>query len=370
MWKYFACVALLTFALANLAHAQPAALAEKMILEQAPAQQSAPTTQPAQSPAQLPTLAQVLSNTRLGKLARGDMRDMSLADLKDPIFWIDTIRDLVVAILTLIPRLLLAVFFLVLFWVFYRAIRRVVLGSMKRAHVDPSIQDMMGYLIKWTVMGFGIVIACNQIGIQIAALLTGFSIVGLAIGFAAQETLANFIAGVVIFWDKPFRVGDWIEIDHTFGQVQRITFRSTRLLDLDGEAVVFPNTFMLANKLSNHTTHPATRISVPIGIAYSQSIEHARRVLLGTITGDERILQDPAASVFVAACADSSVNLVLSFWIADESLAIKIRYEYQEKVKRALDEAGISIPFPHMQLMIEETPALDKLTGASLRKAG
>src|SRR5207237_7371420 len=123
-----------------------------------------------------------------------------------------------------------------------RAIRRFALGSMTRAKVDESIRDMLIALIRWTVMGFGIVIACNQLGIPIVAMLTGVSIIGLAVGFAAQETLANFIAGIVIFLDKPFRVGDWIEIENTFGQVRRVSFRSTRILNLDGEVIVLPNT--------------------------------------------------------------------------------------------------------------------------------
>ena len=81
---------------------------------------------------------------------------------------------------------------------------------------------MLGHLIKWSIMGFGLVVACNQIGVQIAALLTAAGVIGLAVGFAAQETLANFIAGIVIFWDKPFAVGDWLTIQQTFAQVQRV----------------------------------------------------------------------------------------------------------------------------------------------------
>src|SRR5207248_10041526 len=126
------------------------------------------------------------------------------------------------------PRVIVALLFIVFFWLIYRAVRRVVLGSMGKAAVDPSIRDMLAHLIKWSIMGFGIVIACNQIGIQIAALLTGVGIIGLAVGFAAQETLANFIAGIVIFWDKPFKIDDWVEVDGTFGRIQRVTFRSTR----------------------------------------------------------------------------------------------------------------------------------------------
>jgi len=368
----------------SLAMAQPMVIAKEFLEAQpAAATQPAPTTAPAAGAAtpstfiitqqptagsqQPMTLTQVLANTRLGKLAQGEQ--VSLNDLRDPAFWIDTVKDLVVALVGFIPRIIVALMFLLIFWVIYRAIRRVLVGSMAKAHIDPSIRDMLGHLVKWSVMGFGVVIACNQIGVQIAALLTGVSIIGLAIGFAAQETLANFIAGVVIFWDKPFRVGDWVEIDGVFGQVQRVTFRSTRILDLDGDAIVFPNTYMLSHKLANHSSHHLTRVNVGIGIAYKDSIQAAREVLLGLVKADNRIVTDPAPSVVVDECASSSVNLKLRFWIAEESLSIKLRYEYLEKAKEALDRAGISIPFPHMQMLVEDTPALDRFSGAMLKRA-
>jgi len=368
----------------SLAMAQPMVIAKEFLEAQpAAATQPAPTTAPAAGAAtpstfiitqqptagsqQPMTLTQVLANTRLGKLAQGEQ--VSLNDLRDPAFWIDTVKDLVVALVGFIPRIIVALMFLLIFWVIYRAIRRVLVGSMAKAHIDPSIRDMLGHLVKWSVMGFGVVIACNQIGVQIAALLTGVSIIGLAIGFAAQETLANFIAGVVIFWDKPFRVGDWVEIDGVFGQVQRVTFRSTRILDLDGDAIVFPNTYMLSHKLANHSSHHLTRVNVGIGIAYKDSIQAAREVLLGLVKADDRIVTDPAPSVVVDECASSSVNLKLRFWIAEESLSIKLRYEYLEKAKEALDRAGISIPFPHMQMLVEDTPALDRFSGAMLKRA-
>ena len=314
------------------------------------------------------SITETFRKTQLGQLFEGK-RKVTLEDVKNPVFWIDTVRDLIVAVISFIPRILVALLFLVLFWGIYRAVRRVVVGSMSKAAVDPSIRDMLGFLIKWAIMGFGIVIACNQIGVQIAALLTGVSIIGLAVGFAAQETLANFIAGIVIFWDKPFKVGDWVEIEGTFGQVRRVTFRSTRILTLDGEVIIFPNTYVLSNRLSNHTTNPINRVSIPIGIAYKESIEEARRVLLKLLEHDGRICRDPAPTVVVTDCADSSVNLELRIWISDESFERMIRYEYLEKAKNAFDAAGIEIPFPHLQMFVEESPAIQALSGG-LRKAG
>jgi small conductance mechanosensitive channel len=243
----------------------------------------------------------------------------------------------------------------------YRGIRRIALASMTRAHVDQSVRELMGKLIKWCVMGFGLVIACNQVGIPIVAMLTGFSIIGLAVGFAAQETLANFIASVVIFWDKPFKVGDIIQVDGTGGQVQRVTFRSTRLLTGDGEILVLPNTAMLAHKLTNVSANPTLRVRVPIGIAYKESIAAARAALMPLMTEDSRVLKDPAPDVIVTACADSSVNLEMRFWIEDETCHRAMYTEVLEKAKNALDAAGICIPFPHLQVLVEETSAARKM---------
>ena len=277
--------------------------------------------------------------------------------------WLQIATDLAITVLSFIPRLLVAVFLFFVFWLIYRGVRRVVTGGMNKAGVDPSIRDMLVSMIKWTILGFALVIAGNQVCIQIAALLTGVSIIGLAIGFAAQETLANFIAGVVIFWDKPFKIGDWIEIDDTLAQVKRVTFRSTRLHDLDGDAVIFPNTFMLQNRVINKSTNPVTRVSIPIGIAYKESIDRTREVMLNTIKGDRRIVETPEPLVEVRECGASSVNLMLHFWIIEESYEDAMVWEYLEKVKKALDAAGIEIPFPHVQLLVENTPAVQMLAG-------
>jgi small-conductance mechanosensitive channel len=277
--------------------------------------------------------------------------------------WLQIATDLAVTVLSFIPRLLVAVFLLFVFWLIYRGVRRVVVGGMNKAAVDPSISDMLVSILKWSILGFALVIAGNQVGIQIAALLTGVSIIGIAIGLAAQETLANFIAGVVIFWDKPFRIGDWIHIDGTLGQVKRVTFRSTRLTDLDGDAVVFPNTYMLQNKVVNKSTNPVTRVNVPIGIAYKESIDKARQVLLDALKGDKRIVAAPAPEVVVRECGDSSVNLMMHFWITEERYEDAMVFEYLEKAKEALDAAGIEIPFPHVQLLLEKTPAVELLAG-------
>ncbi len=310
--------------------------------------------------------AQDFDDLEFIKVLKGEKR-LSPQELLQLGFWVNTAKDLVVGLLLAIPKAFVALVFLIIFYLIYRTIRKVIVGSMGRANVDQSIRDMLGHLLKWGILGFGLVIAFNQIGIQITALLTGVSIIGLAIGFAAQETLSNFIAGIVIFWDRPFKVGDWIEVEGTHGQVQRVTFRSTRILNLNGEVVIFPNTHMLSHRLSNHSTNPINRVNVPIGIAYKESIDDARAALLALTRDDPRIRTAPAPQVIVKSCGESSVDLVLRFWIEDEAIEWSIGHEFMEKAKKALDAAGIQIPFPHMQLFLEQTPAVASLAD---RRAG
>jgi small-conductance mechanosensitive channel len=111
-------------------------------------------------------------------------------------------------------------------------------------------------------------------------------------------------------------------------------------------------------------------VSIPIGIAYKESIEAARQVLLELTKNDERICREPAPVVVVTECAASSVNLELLIWIADESIERKIAYELLERAKNALDAAGIQIPFPHLQLFVEDTAALQSLSPDGMRRAG
>jgi small conductance mechanosensitive channel len=283
--------------------------------------------------------------TRVGELVEGKKR-VTLDDVRDPLFWVDTLKDLALAVLAFIPRLIVAGLFLIFFWLIYRTLRRLITGALTTAGVDASIRDMLGHLLKWSIMGFGAVIACNQIGVQIAALLTGVSIIGLAVGFAAKETIENFIAGIVIFWDKPFKIGDQVEIEGTTGRIVRVTFRSTRILDGSGKMIVFPNTQMLSKKLSNNTAHPLTAVKVVIGIAYNASIDRARGALLTLVEGDKRICKDPEAAVTVVDCTPASVQLALAFWISDETLEGALKVEYLEKAKKALDAASIEPTAP------------------------
>jgi len=278
----------------------------------------------------------------------GEVR--SLADL-----W-DLAGDFQVELLRFGGRLLAAALVILVFagiyWVMARALRPI----FERSRIQEDAAQLLTVILRYVVLGFGVLLALGQLGFNITGLLAGLGVAGLALGFAAKDTLANFIAGMTILWDRPFRVGDRVEIDGEFGQVKRITLRSTRIHTNQNIVVIIPNQNVANNKIINHTMQASTRVDVRFGIAYKEDIDEARRTVLALTAGDERLRARPGPDVVVTEMAESSVNLALRFWLSNPHTEVPIEYEYIERVKKALDRAGIEIPFPHRSLLVERLP--------------
>ncbi len=258
------------------------------------------------------------------------------------------------SITAFLPDLITALAILFVFWLGYRISRKPLRLILQRANFHENlIKLLIDNLYKSILLFFSIVMAGGQIGINVGAMLAGFGVAGIAIGFAAQDSLANTIAGFLIFWDKPFELGDWITVAEQYGRVTDITLRSTRIRTLNNTYVVLPNKSIIEQVMVNHSKHGATRIEVPIGIAYKEYIPDARKVILKKIEEIEMILEDPAPDVVVTQLGSSSVDMIVRIWIEDAKDEKAVFYRVMEESKLALDAAGIEIPFHHLQLFIE-----------------
>jgi small conductance mechanosensitive channel len=268
--------------------------------------------------------------------AQGETK-LQLKDVASIGFWQATAVAVLEWLKEFLPRLLIGVLVFAIFFVIHHFARKLALGSLKRASVDQTVHELLLGLLRWGILGFGLVIACDQIGIPVTALFTGITITGLAVGFAAQDTLANLIASVLIFWDKPFKVDDWITLNSHYGRVQRVTFRSTRLLKQNGDIVAMPNTMVLGSMLINHSMNPINWVNVPLSIPETLPIDRARKALLATCVGDDRLQIEPAPKVVIDSIAPGAVSIFLSFCIKEEARQSDLLQEYLEKSKNALD---------------------------------
>ena len=261
-----------------------------------------------------------------------------------------------------VPNLIAAVIMACIFWVILKLTKRVLSTAMRTAKVPEEASDIVVRFSGYVVIITAMLTIASQLGIKITSLLAGLGVVGLAISFAAQDTVANVISGITLIIDRPFKKGDWICVGDLHASVTEVKLRTTVLTSFDNETIVVPNKALAQERIRNFTLTPRIRVKVPIGIAYKENIQAAREVILVTIKDDKRILAIPVPTVIVAGLGDSSINLQLRFWTQDPLMQYSLQWEYTERCKRALDDAGIEIPFPHSQIFIERSSGLMELT--------
>jgi small-conductance mechanosensitive channel len=174
----------------------------------------------------------------------------------------------------------------------------------------------------------------------------------LAIGLAMQDVLRNFVAGIFIYTDKPFRIGDWIEWDDRSGIVEDISLRVSRVRTFDNELLTVPNAQLTDGVIKNPVAKDKLRMKFVFGIGYDDDIEEATDIIMAEAEANDDILTDPAPSVRLTELADSYVGLQCRFWIQNPSRAdfVRTRGEYVTAVKQRFDDAGINIPYPQRDL--------------------
>lgn len=274
------------------------------------------------------------------------------------------LQALMTRIAEYVPNIIGACLLVLLFFILNKIIRKTVVSAMAKTKVSEEATTLLLRFAKYALIVFGFLTVAGQLSINVGSLVAGVGIAGLALSFAAQDTIANLISGVAIIIDRPFKEGDWIAVGDMHASVTKIRLRTTTLTTFDNETVVVPNKQLAQERVVNFTLTPNARVRVSVGIAYKEDIQGAREVILSTLEGDARILPDPAPSVVVTGLGDSSVNLQLRFWTEDPNQKYGLMWEYTEKCKQALDQADIEIPFPHLQLFLEQTRAVETLAKA------
>ncbi len=264
-------------------------------------------------------------------------------------------KTLATKVVGYLPDVLAALLILLLGWLLFQLVRRPLQLTLARMEVQEEIRVLLvDRLLRYVALLASLVMAADQLGFNIATALAGLGVAGIALGFAAQDSVANMIAGILIFVDKPFAVGDWIETESEFGQVSEITLRSTRIRTVRNTFVVIPNKRIIDATLENYSKQGAMRIDVPLGIAYKEDLAQAREVLLKAVTDIPDLSPHQESAVVFTELGDSSVNLEIRVWVEDGKDKPAVYVAVIEAAKLALDAARIQIPFPHLQLFVDD----------------
>jgi len=220
---------------------------------------------------------------------------------------------------------------------------------LTKRKLDPTIVEFVSHMAKYVIVAFVVIAALGRIGVQTTSFIALLGAAGLAVGLALQGSLSNFASGVLIIVLRPFKAGEYIEAAGTAGSVESVQIFATTLVTPDNKCVVVPNSSILGGNIINYSRKPTRRIDLVIGVSYSADLAKTKAVLEKVVTANALVLKEPGVQVAVAELADSSVNFVVRPWV-NGSDYWPARFELMEEIKNALDEAGIEIPFPQMDI--------------------
>jgi len=224
---------------------------------------------------------------------------------------------------------------------------------MRKQETDEILVSFVSAIVRWVLLLFVVIAALSQLGIDTTSLIALLGAAGLAIGLSLQSSLSNFAAGVMLIVFRPFTKGDFIDAGGAMGVVDKISIFTTILTTTDNKEVIIPNGAIMGGNITNFSARPTRRVDMVFGISYDDDIRKAKALLEEIIAADERVLAEPAPVVSISELADSSVNFVVRPWVNSADYW-DVLWETTESVKLKFDEAGISIPYPQMDVHLNK----------------
>lgn len=271
--------------------------------------------------------------------------DLESFDYTDTNQWQDLAFTYLPPVITVIVILVVAVFASAI-------IGRLVRRALERMKVEATLAIFISRTARWAILLLAFILCMSQFGIDttsIAALVAG---IGFAIALGFQGTLGSLAAGVLLMVFRPYKVGDTVKLDGELAKVAEIELFTTLLDTFDNRRIILPNGSVFGNKIENITFHPTRRVDVNVGVSYDADLDQTREVLKQAALEVEGRLDEPEFAVMLLDLGDSSVNWVVRVWTKGEDFwAVKDALTRLVKIK--LDEAGLEIPFPQMDVHMD-----------------
>lgn len=241
------------------------------------------------------------------------------------------------------------------FWV-AKKLSNVTAKAVENRKLDEGLKTFLKSAVSALLKILVIITALSVLGVEMTSFVAFLGAAGLAVGMALSGALQNFAGGVMILIFKPFGVDDYIEAQGYEGFVKEIHIFNTKIKTLDGKIVIIPNAPLSSGAMVNVTGEPIRRVDLVFGIGYTDDIDKAKGVLAEVMAANDMILKDPAPDLFVGELADSSVNFTVRPWVKHDHYW-DVYFYMHEQVKKAFDQQNISIPYPQMDVHMDQVSA-------------
>lgn len=221
---------------------------------------------------------------------------------------------------------------------------------MTKTHaIDETLISFLKSIIYYTLLVLVILTAINKLGVNTTSFFAILGAAGLAVGLALKDSLANFAAGVMIIFFRPYKNKDSVIVAGISGVVEEIKIFNTQLKTGDNQTIIIPNSKIINDTIINVMNKPTRRVDLILSIGYDDDLQKAKQILLDIATNDNRVLKNEQISIGVSELAESSVNLFFKSWVKTKDYW-DVKNDFLEKVKLEFDKAGITIPFPQQDV--------------------
>ena len=228
-------------------------------------------------------------------------------------------------------------------------VSRVIRSGCGKAHIDETLTKFFGTVARWTIMLLALLFCLDKFGLNITSFAVVLGAAGLAIGLAFQGTLSNLASGIMLLTFRPFKVGDAVRVAGELGKIDEIELFTTAMDTFDNRRIILPNSTVFGAVIENISHHAIRRVDVSVGVEYSADLDRTREVLEATAHDLEGRIDDPEPQVLLLDLGDSSVNWVVRVW-TNSADYWTIRDALTRAVKVSLDNAGLGIPFPQVDV--------------------
>jgi small conductance mechanosensitive channel len=222
-------------------------------------------------------------------------------------------------------------------------------GAMRRVGLDDTLSRFLGNLLYMVLLVFVALTAFSALGVPTTSFLTILGAAGLAVGLALKDSLSNFSSGVMLVFFRPFKVGDQIDAGGVSGVVESIGIFNVVLKTADNRVINVPNSLVYGGTITNYNAEDTRRVDLAIAIGYDADIPQARSVIAGVVAADARIAQQPAPDIAVLEVNPVAISIAVRVWVKTADYG-SVRSDLLERIKRALDKYGLSIPAAHRAL--------------------
>jgi small conductance mechanosensitive channel len=227
------------------------------------------------------------------------------------------------------------------------------LKACQKTKLDLTLSKFIARMVKWLILLLTGIFILGKFGINTASFAVVIGAAGLAVGLAFQGTLSNFAAGIMLLVFRPYKVGDVVTVSGTTGKVDEVELFTTTLDTPDNRRFIIPNSSIFGSTIENITFHPKRRVDVVVGVSYSADIDKTREVLTAAANAIDKTLDDPEKVIMLTGLGASSVDWVVRVW-ANTGDFWAVKEDLTRAIKMHLDQAGISIPFPQMDIHLNK----------------